>query len=475
MPQVNLLAGAYEARSVIAGAQRCVNLYTEKNPEDSKASSTHYPTPGFKSLAVFSPRGCWRGFYASKAKPQKLFGVCGSQLCYINDRWEFQVLGTLRTAGKKSISMSDNGIDLLVVDGSPFGYVVNLTSLEFSEISSDQDFYGGSRVDVVDTYFVVSEPSTSLFRVSDSNSTTFAPLNFAQKVGRSDALSGVAIVHRELWLIGEATTEVWFNSGNPIFPFEIVSGAFLEVGCIAPGSIASHGNSILWLSLDDKGQALVAMSEGYKAKRVTTRAIESEFSKFAKIDDAVGLVYQFKGHLFYALTFPSANQTWVYDLLENTWHEGVWSDMNGVENRVRFSAIAFAYGKLLAGDRENGDLYELDEENSVAIGSPIKRLRSLPALSKESAQITDPVLLVDMEVGSMKESDNMLTLRHSGNYGKTWSDGIMQSLGARGEYDKHIKFSNLGHARNRVYELSWTGEGASALQSVSISPFASDT
>lgn len=469
MPPVNLLGGAYEARSVIAGAQRCVNLYPEKNPEDAKAPSTHYPTGGFIQLARHGTHSGFRGFYQAKRFPTKLFCVVGGQLFCLDDRFNVENIGWLKTAGKKPVSMADNGTEILIVDGSPFGYTVDLETHAFKTIGEDENFYGGTRVDVMDTYFVVSEPNSPIFRISTPGSATFEILDFAQKSGRSDNLSGIITVHRELWLLGEKTAEVWYNSGE-IFPFSIVNGAFIEAGCVAPASIANHGNSVLWLSLDDKGQALVAMSEGYKARRVTTRAIESVFSQFKKIDDAIGLTYQFKGHLFYSLTFPSANQTWVFDLVENLWHEEVWSDTNGKENRIRPACKTFAFGRVMMGDRQNGRIYYMDETNTAEIGTEIKRLRSFPVISQEALQIRDPVLQIDMEVGDLLTEDSKITLRQSGNYGKTWGDGIIRPLGNKGQYDTQIIYNNLGQGRNKVYELSWHGEGPSALHNIVIRP-----
>jgi hypothetical protein len=468
MPPVTLLGGAYEARSVIAGAQRCVNLYPEKNPQDSKSPVTHYPTGGFDQLARYFTQSGFRGCYQPRRDANKLFAVCGSRLLYIDDRFERTTIGHLKTAGRKSVSFADNGSQMLIVDGSPYGYVVDLETLELTTINEDYNFYGGSRVCLIDTYFVVAEPGSPVFRISAAGNATFDALDFAQKSGKSDPLVGAASTHRELWLIGEKSTEVWTNVGD-VFPFQIVNGAFIESGCVAPASIASHGNAILWLSKDDNGQAIVAMTEGYRVRRVTTRAIEDKFTSMAKINDAIGMVYQFKGHLFYALTFPSANQTWVYDLVEDMWHEEVWSDGNGKENRIRAAAIAFAFGRVMMMDRQNGRIYFMDESNSAAIGGPIKRLRSTPVISQEGLQIREPQLKVDIEVGSLPAGAN-LTLRHSGNYGKTWSDGVIRSLGGSGEYDKQIIFNNLGQGRNRVFEVSWDGEGPTALNNVSISP-----
>ena len=63
MPRVPLVSGAYQARSLIAGAQRCVNLYPEHNPDDSQAPVpvTHYLTPGLTLLCAFPDAAVVRG------------------------------------------------------------------------------------------------------------------------------------------------------------------------------------------------------------------------------------------------------------------------------------------------------------------------------------------------------------------------------------------------------------------------------
>jgi hypothetical protein len=57
MARVPLLGGAYQAKSIIANAQRCVNLYPEANPSSSQpqSPSTHYPTPGLVKIGEIVP------------------------------------------------------------------------------------------------------------------------------------------------------------------------------------------------------------------------------------------------------------------------------------------------------------------------------------------------------------------------------------------------------------------------------------
>lgn len=52
MQKLPLIGGSYSARSVIANAQRCLNLYPESNRADSPVPVTHYQRPGLKPLVT---------------------------------------------------------------------------------------------------------------------------------------------------------------------------------------------------------------------------------------------------------------------------------------------------------------------------------------------------------------------------------------------------------------------------------------
>lgn len=57
MARIPLIGGAYQAKSIIANAQRCVNLYPEANPQSDQPPSpaTHYPTPGLVKIGEIVP------------------------------------------------------------------------------------------------------------------------------------------------------------------------------------------------------------------------------------------------------------------------------------------------------------------------------------------------------------------------------------------------------------------------------------
>lgn len=460
---LNLLLGAYTSRSIIAEAQRCLNLYPEKNPQDAAAPVTCYPTPGLTQVGNGPVAQPWRQLYCTSQG--QLYGVCGSVLYQIGADFALTELVTLTTT-TSYVSMSDNGTYLCLVDGSEFGYFVNLETSEITSIASPA-WYGSPRVDQVDGFFLFSRPDTPIFYCTNNNSITFDTLDFASKNGYPDPICGVVSLHRNVWLIGTQTTEIWENVGGAQFPFQRVSGAYIEHGCVSVGSIATLGANVFWLSQDKSGARLVALGRDYNVKRVSTPAIEAEFSKYVRVDDAKGFCYQIIGHNFYFLTFPTAGKTWVYDQREDLWHELCWLDSDGVQHRHRGGAIAFAFGdQHVVGDRNNGKLYLFDQENFTDNGDPILRLRSFSHISKNGNLIAHKRIQADMEAGTSPSEDvsDLVTLRWSDSRGRAWGNGITQSIGATGQHKAIAQWRRLGRARDRVYELSWSGALFTALQ-----------
>jgi hypothetical protein len=53
-------------------------------------------------------------------------------------------------------------------------------------------------------------------------------------------------------------------------------------------------------------------------------------------------------------------------------------------------------------------------------------------------------------------SDPVVVLRWSNDGGHTWSNERTGHIGVQGAYDQRVLWNRLGHARDRVYEVSGT-------------------
>ena len=459
MPQLQLVQGAYEARSVIANAQRCINLYPEQNTKDAEVPYTHYCTPGLTTLAQGIVAEVRQLYTASNGL---LFAVIGNVIYYVPDNFVLQQVGTIASQSGL-VSMYDNKFTLIILDGSTQGWSIDLESLQF-DIFNPSNFVGGNQIRYIDT-FLVSSSLNGNIQASDSASTNYTALSLATMSGDADQLQILDVVHKEIWSFGYRTTEVWTNSGAFPFPFEPIPGVFLQHGCGALRSLAKWGLNIFWLSQDNNGQALVMQGTAYKADIISTPAIADAIGKYGKISDAIGFCYQQGSHIFYMLTFPEANATWCYDLSTQLWHERGYLDENGNLVRHRANCVAQAYNKTIVGDWQNGKLYQFDLDNYTDDGNPIMRLRSFPHILNDGDRVSYTNFMADIEVGTEIDPsiDPQLTLRWSDDRGVSFGNGLQQSLGRSGQYRTMPSWNRLGFARDRVFELSWTAAAATAL------------
>lgn len=464
---VPIEGGFYQARSLIANAQRCLNLLPERNRDGAAVKYTLYPRAGLLTLANPGVNIKCRASY--KASNGQLFEVVGGTVYYTDPTFTRHTLGTIANLSTP-VSIRDNGIVAAIVDGTTSGYVVNLSTHAFSVIS-DPAFYGATAVSYTDTYLVFNRPNSTQFYLSPPNwngTDPFDPLDIADKVGGADPLATLICMKEDIWTLGTLTSMVWYNAGNQDFAFAPVSGVFIEYGCQAVYSVVQSDLAIFWLSQDDDGQSMVVMGRDYTVKRVSTYAIENEIQSYSDQSDAIGGLYQQGGHTFYVLTFPTADKTWVYDIGEDLWHEQCWIDSDGIEHRIRANCFANAYNKNLCGDWENGKLYQLSPRLYTDDGSPISCRRGLPHILNSSLNMSYEQFVAYMQVGSATETltsdPSPISLRWSDTGGYSWGNPITLSIGSTGQYGIQASARQLGMGRDRVFEVFWTLNAPTAFQ-----------
>ena len=435
-----------------------VNLYPEATPENGKTAGFLNRAPGLRFLATLGGgpvRGLWQfGAYG--------YAVSGNTLYRVDSAWTATVLGTV--SGSGPVSMSDNGTQLFVAC-NPRSYIYNATTNVFAEIT-DPDFPGAVTVGYLDGYFVFNEPNSQKIWVTQLlDGTSVDPSDFASAEGSPDGLLAVAIDHREAWLFGTNTVEVWYDSGAAAFPLERIQGAFNELGCAAPYSVAKMDNGLFWLGSDARGNGMVYRANGYTGQRISTHAVEYAIQSYATISDAIGYTYQQDGHSFYVLLFPTGDATWVYDVATGGWHERARFE-NGQFYRHASNCQMNYNGEIVVGDYDNGNLYAFDLDVYADNGNPQKWLRSWRALSSDQNTLKRTAqhsLQLDCETGvglaTGQGSNPQAMLRWSDDGGHTWSNEHWTSMGAIGSFGTRAIWRRLGMTekiRDRVYEVSGT-------------------
>jgi hypothetical protein len=292
----------------------------------------------------------------------------------------------------------------------------------------------------------------------------FDPLDIAAKSGFNDPIVGIMVVHRELWLIGTLTSEVWIGTGAADFYFQQVQGAYINHGCSAAYSIASQDILVFFLQQDQQGNGLVLQGQGYDVTEISTPRLVAEFKSYVTLADAIGFCFQLSDHSFYALIFPAANKSWLYDLSTKHWLEWNWADANGVLNRHRANCCMFAFGSVLVGDFENGNILRLSPDVftdyfPATPTGPIVRIKTLTHITGGNYErITYKNFDADVTVGSIadQEADPEIFLSWSDNKGVSYGNPVAQSLGKTGEYFTTVSWNRLGMGRDRVFKLQWS-------------------
>lgn len=436
---------SYQAESLPLSAQRLVNMYAEVTPTQAKSRIALFGTP---ALTLHQTVG--DGPIRGKIKMNgKVFVVSGQALWRVESNGTATNIGVILGTGL--VDMEHNGVQIAVLTGTGPNDLFMATETTVTPVS-DPDYPGATSVAFLDGYFLFTRTGTGQFFISGSyDGSVFDPLEFATAEGSPDNLVRVIVDHREAWLCGEETTEVWYNSGNADFPFERASAANIERGIIAKRSAVNLDNTIFWVG-DDR---IVYRADGYTPRRISTHAIEKVLEDFPGLGDLVAFAYTQGGHAFYVLKKPGAF-TFVYDVATGFWHER--ESHNRPDYRV--STYCTAFDLHLVGDDSNGNIYRLDTSTySGENGETVICRAASPPIWAEAETAVMNNLIIDMEAGvgltNGQGSDPQIMLRWSDDGGHTWSNEKWRSMGKIGEYRRRARWDRLGQFRGpRVLEIS---------------------
>lgn len=456
--EIPFVGPAYRARSMNLNAQRCVNFYLEAGGPNGRSGAALIGTPGLVRKLVLPNAPC--EVRAAEVFKGELWVVGGSKLYSITPGWVATERGTLGTSDG-FVSIQANSSQLMIVDGVS-GYIWDNKESEFSQITDPEFPAGAKTVSYLDNYFIAETPDTEQFSISAlGDGLNWNGADFTSAEGAPDNIVTHLTDHRQLWVLGDSTIQIFENTGNADFPLEASGTAFIEVGCAAAASAARFDNSVVWLGKDENGQGIVWRAANYNPTRMSDHGLEFAMQSYPRIDDARAFTYQQDGHTFYVLTFPTADATWHFDAATGTWAERAWLDTSsGKLHRHRANCHAAFNGQNIVGDWENGILYALDLNAFTDDGSTILSLRAAPTLANEQRYLFFSALQVDIEagVGTPTGQGQMpkMMLRYSDDGGHTWSNRREATMGKIGQYGARAKWNRLGRGRNRVFEVSVT-------------------
>ena len=489
MARIPLNGQSYESRSVDANAQRTVNWYPEIDPS-GKNQLILYPLPGYAQPGYADVDGhAGYGYSIPNGNPPRgILGVnnkvviAAGTSVYImtptasGNYTTISYVGILTTASG-NVAMASDGVNVMVLDGSSAGGC--LVKLDSSSILSsdlnttDADFpQGATTVAFMDGYFIVNDPNktnasgiTGGFFISGVyDGTSWAALDYDVANTRGDTIQAIVSLHGQLWLIGEVTTEPWYNSGNPLFPFEPINGSAISMGTPAPKSVVSTGESIIMISNTEFGGAQVVRSDGFNFAKVSNYAIDNKLQSQSGSDiaAATAFVMQYKGHTWYVLTVGTSF-TYAYDLDQNLWFEWTYAGTTGIGPAGHYAyanGIHFIAPSTAAPSGDRVYLMELLDNIYSHNGAAITHMRQSPHFHMEERSVFCSTLHLKFEQGGYYTlfTDAQVMLQWSDDGGHTWSTEYWRTVPGyqAGVHNQPITWKRLGRFYSRIWRIKTT-------------------
>jgi hypothetical protein len=480
---------SYREDSAVLDAERSVNLFPVPGGSNSKSKVALYGRPGlslhpFIELPIGPARYLWAG-------DNRLFAIGGTNL-YELDPGGFILTDFGAMPGASGFGPATavaNGRQLLVLDASA-GQIYNADPgigavdgiLPYPTMTP---VFRGVALDYLDGFYVAIAFGESLAGSNPNqvnvsalgDGSVWDPLAYVIKEGSSDLITQLATLNGQLWIFGQKTCEVWYNAGNPTFPFQRIQGATLNLGLVAPWSVVKFENSIIWLASDDRGYTRVYQAKGLEPQRVSTYPIELILGNPA----TVGLLpscqaygYQENGHSFYVLQMMGTNDyrndayrpilCVVYDLTTGMWHERIYTGATTVTGGVGGPwPVCFASvpgfnsaGPNFVGDAYSGKIFFQSTTYPSDAGQAINYTRTSPHSADRNRWIKYPSFELDCDMGNAAA-----TLSYSNDGGRNFlnlnrSDAtktVQPNFGTRGAMGR-LKWHELGRSRDRVFSIS---------------------
>ena len=446
MPIVNLplIGPTYTNRSLPVSAQATQGFYAIVNQQGGEQLSFQ-PFPGLKPFATGT------GFSRGTGRLNNvLYEVMGTTLNKITPAGVVTSVGTIEGNGR--CGFSEDGENLIITTGAGKPYTYNgatltqgsdadLPNAHTSTYINRRVSYDGSNGDVV---FADLDTPLSV----DSANVIIAE-------SKPDDMKAVYAYKQQVYAFGAKTVQPLYNSGTGNPPYDFILNATQEIGLEAIHSIDSNNSFAYFLGSD----LSIYQLAGLALRPIGNPAIGQAIENYSDRTDAFGVCFTLDNTNFYMLSFPTGNETWLYNETA-----GIWTNLaHGTDgDQHLIASYEFIYGKHLVSDRRNGNIYELDFDTHTDNGDLIQRRRDTVSINggtfgKPGSTVFMSKLQLEIESGtSLVTSESQIIMQYSDDNGRSWSTERWLSIGDQGEYRHKLIWWGLGSFENRMFRFTMT-------------------
>jgi hypothetical protein len=260
----------------------------------------------------------------------------------------------------------------MMTDGNNIFVIKENGSTVTAEVVTDPNAPGGTTTGGKPLYvaafgnrFVVSVAGTPDFYLStinlSGNAGTYFTINSAALNARASGVIGqFAVLHQQLYIMCDFTTDVWANiqtqitvaGVTTIFPWKLNSSYNFDFGISDPNSLAVGFGMMVWLAKNQEGLVSFMVSTGQTPQDISTEAINVLLENSTHPDvispflvtEVDGFLYQYENTIFYRAAAGTFMDLGPLDIIDNansieynfsTKKWGRCIELNGERNRIQ--------------------------------------------------------------------------------------------------------------------------------------------
>lgn len=219
-------------------------------------------------------------------------------------------------------------------------------------------------------------------------------------------------------VMGSIGSEIWTDVGAALFPYKKNQSFNLDYGCVNPATIATLGEFVVWVGLNEKSGPVIMYTTGQDIVSIDTDGIDYRLSNVNFPALSYGFMFKQDGHIFYIVTFyePSDNVTYAYDFKTSKFYTLTDEQFNYfIAKHTVFFNNTYYFNSI-----NDGNIYEINSKYTtyeyfggvvqeiprVRVCNTIRTIDSIPKVANN--------LVITMEQGTdvlnTKEGSNIATI-----------------------------------------------------------------
>jgi hypothetical protein len=442
-----IVGPTYTNRSLPVSSQVTRNFYIELNPQGNEPVSLQ-PFPGLKSFAT-TGAGVHRG---SGIFNNNYYTITGTTLYKVTNAGSSTAIGTIDGTGR--CVLESDGNNLVIANGFSRPYTYDGTTLT---LGTDINLPEAATVTYSNRRVVYDGDDADLVFPDLDTPLTVNSLNILAAESEPDDVKAVIAHNSQVYAFGSNSIAPYYNTGTGNPPYAIITNSTIEqLGLHATYSIASNKDFVYFLGTD----LIPYRVAGLAVQPIGNPAICQAIANYSETSDAFGVTLNFDSMSFYLLSFPTGNETWLYNE-----QSGLWTNLaygtDGAQHLI--SSYNFIYGKHLVADRRNGNIYELDFDTYTDNSDVIQRRRDTVTIDGGTFGAPGNTVFMDrlelmIETGvSLVTATAQIMMEYSDDNGNTWvgSHGYA-GIGDQGDYTYRVEWFGLGMFRRRMFRFTMT-------------------